>query len=228
VNLTNGSSESVNGDEGSGKQPSAVVDEENFSHNRRQQLIEDFRQRAFEIRDDAHAEQVAGNLTESAARSYYRGAVESYILQAQQVLETENIEWRDEYLQGAKLGDLVFQPPDALVKFARENIMRMPPGARIPSQKTVSIIGLKDILQAPSPVSVKFSVVLKTQRGIRQEEDSVSKELPRSVLDSAVQMVDRALDDADLGIKVGEKENQTKITDKHVKEVDQWRREHNL
>jgi len=204
-------------------QPSGIVDKEDFSHNRRQQLIEEYRERTFQIRTEAHGQLVAGNLSQRDARRYYRGAVESYLLQVLPVLERDDIEWSQNYLHAVDLGTVEFQPPEALVTYARENVIRLPDGQSVPTPTVRSVTGLRSILDLPAPLSVRYSVVVRDGGGLNRADEIVTKEIPRSIMDSALQLTDKALADADLGINIGEKTNQTKITDKTIEEVDEWR-----
>lgn len=201
----------------------AILDDENYTHSRRQKLIEDKREHAIDVRTDARGQHIAGEISESEALQYYRGALESYVLQIIPVLKREDIEFEENYLTDVKLGELRFEPPAELVEFAEENIQRLVPGSSIPRSKTIPICGLKSITDLPSPLSKTFSVSVRKRGDIQSPSRTVEQELPWSVLDTAMETADRALEDAQLGIKVGEQEKQTKITWELIKEVDQWR-----
>lgn len=203
----------------------AIVDDENYSHSRRQQSIEDSRERAIDVRTEARGQMVSGQLGELKARQYYRGAVESYLLEVIPVLQQDEIDLEKDYLQEVKLGEITFEPPSELVTYAEENIIRLAPGSQVPTARTVEVRGLEEVLSLPSPLSQTWSVIVEQSGGPNREVARTVRELPLSVLDEIMQTTDEALNQLDIGMKVDEKEQQTKITDDLLREVDEWRQQ---
>jgi hypothetical protein len=179
-----------------------VVDEENYSHTRRQKIIEDKREHAIDVRTDARGQQIAGEISKTESLQYYRGALESYILQIIPVLRRDDIDVEDDYLEATELGEVTFTPPSELVQFAEENIERLVPGSKIPRSETYPVKGLVSIVEMPSPLSHEFSVSIRDGGDIRTESVVVEHELPQSVLDKAMEVADQALDEVNIGIEV--------------------------
>jgi len=204
-----------------------VVDEENYSHSRRQQLIEDTRERAVEVRTEARSQMISGQLSRRDARQHYRGAVESYLLQVVPLLRQEqaDADFETDYLEEAEIGTITFEPPSELKQFARDNIIRLANGSKVPTERTVAVRGLETVLSLPSPISQTWSVVVDKAGGPDKRVARTTKELPLSLLDEVMQTTDKALSEFDIGIKLDEKEQQTKITKELLKEVDEWRQQ---
>lgn len=203
----------------------AIVDDENYSHSRRQQSLADGRERAIEVRTEARGQMVSGQLAKKQARQYYRGAVESYLLEVIPVLQQDDIDLEKDYLEGVNLGTITFEPPAELVQYAEDNIIRLAPGSTVPTARSVPVEGLKRVLSLPSPLSQTWSVVVEQSGGPNREVARTVRELPLSVLDQVMQTTDEALNELDIGMKVDEKEQQTKITDDLLREVDEWRQQ---
>lgn len=192
--------------------PTGVAGDENYSHQRRQQMIEDSRERCIEIRTEARSQQIAGQLGETKARQHYRGAVESYLLQIIPLLERDDATVDGEYLDAGEepLGQIAFQPPADLVAFAKDNLIRLADGSQVPQASSVTIGGFKDLLKMPSPISVSWTVVVDSG-SVERRSESVVKEVPIRVLDETVQQADAALDELDIGIELSEKEQEWEI-----------------
>lgn len=195
--------------------PDVVVDdEENYTHARRQQIIEDCRAHAIDIRTEARGQQIVGQISDRDQRRYYRGAVEAFVLQVIPVLtqlDEDNSGFAQSYLDDVELGEVVFKPPEDLRRFAESNIQRLTPGASVPTRTSVPVRGLRSIVEFPSPLSRTFSVSLHDGGRIRSESRVVEEELPRGVLDSAMEMCDRALATADIGLKLGKADEEAEF-----------------
>jgi len=217
-----------NGEQSNEAEPkkTGVVDEENYSHGRRQKLIEDTRERAVEVRTEARSQMISGQLSRRDARQHYRGAVEGYLLHVVPLLRQEqaDADFETDYLQGVEIGTIDFEPPDELRDFARDNIIRLAKGSKVPTQRTVAVRGLETVLSLPSPLAQTWSVVVD-KAGPDKRVARTTKELPLSLLDECMQVTDKALSEFDIGVKLDEKEQQTKITRELLKEVDEWRQQ---
>jgi len=208
-----------------GEQAYAVVDEENYTHNRRQQLIEDYREQALEVRTEARSQVIAGQVGYRQARRFYRSAVESYLLQLVPVLRRDDVEFDRDYLAGIELGSVHFEPPEDLVEYAEENLVRLPDGESVPTAKRIDLVGFEDVLNAESPITVPFSVSTLKGHKIETEDAHVQREIPETILDEVLQKADEALNEIDIGIKTDVKQKQTKITDEHIDELEEWRQQ---
>lgn len=184
---------------------SHVLDEANYSHQRRLRAVHNARDRVMEVRNMVEEELISGTLSEFRARQFYRGAVEALILEIIPVLESDQIRLEDDYLEGVELGTVTVQPPQWLVDYARENINRLAPGASVPSPVSEQVTGLRWILDAPSPVAHEFSVVTQHGKSGVDPKSAVGRaEIPRDVLDNAVRQAAKALEEAEMGLNVGE------------------------
>jgi len=180
----------------------AIVDDENYSHSRRQQSIEDTRERALNVRTEAQGQIVSGQLSELKAQQYYRGAVKTYLIEVISVLQHDEIDLETDYVNGVKLAEITFQPPAELVTYAQENIIRLAPGSQVPTARTVEICGLKEVLSLSSPLSQTWSVVVEKSGGPNREVARTVRELPLSVLDEIMLTADEALNELDIGLEV--------------------------
>jgi len=213
-----------NGDTEVSVEPTSTVDdEENYTHSRRQQALEDAREHALDVRTDARGQYIEGYIDSRAQLEYYRGAVEGYVLQAAPILERTELALSEDYLEGFPLGSITFEPPQELVDIGRDNIGRLAPGAQIPTPTSFDVIGLQDILQLPSPLSTEFGVTLLRNGDEDEHTATVTAELPQTVLDRALQVTDMALAEADIGVQLSDDEQTKKITMDMIREVDEWR-----
>jgi hypothetical protein len=131
--------------------------------------------------------------------------VEALILEILPILESDQIRLDRDYLEGADLGTVTVEPPDWLVQHARENINRLAPGATVPTPVHEQVQGLRWILDAPSPLAHEFSVVTQHGKSGVEPKSAVGKaETPRDVLDNAVRQAGKALEEAEMGLNVGE------------------------
>jgi hypothetical protein len=177
-----------------------IVDEDNQSHKARQQTLQRTRDELIETRKDAHMEMIAGSLTKPQARQIYRSAVDSLLIQLNPILERHETD--EDYLTGVALGSITFEPPDELVEYARDNIIRLPDGVTVPTTETVTITGLKQLHELP--VTLGRSWTVATVKGTRHEERSrtVQTTVPFDVLDEATQQADNAMHDLGLGFEI--------------------------
>ena len=184
---------------------SHVIDEADYSHHRRLKAVHNARDRVMEVRNMVEEELISGTLSEFRARQFYRGAVEALILEILPILESDQIRLEDDYLDGVDLGTVTVQPPQWLVKHARENINRLAPGASVPTPVSEQVTGLRWILDAPSPVAHEFTVVTQHGKSGVDPESAIGRaEIPRDVLDNAVRQAGKALEEAEMGLNVGE------------------------
>jgi len=112
---------------------SHVIDESQYSHKRRLQAIHNARDRVMEVRNAVEERLIEGAISEYHARRYYRGAVESLIMEVLPLLRHEEVTLEEDYAEGVEVGQIRVDPPEALVEYARANVDRMPPGGSVPS-----------------------------------------------------------------------------------------------
>jgi hypothetical protein len=194
-------------DSGSSRQPEPgqISDEENYSHQRRLQAIQDAREFVVETRNRVENATAAGNLTRTKALQLYRSALESYIIQIMPVLESDEIEFSEDYKTGVPLGTVELAPPEEFQEEARGKIDQMPPGAGVPTAVTYSVEGLETVLKLPDELGKEFSYACYTGREMPEiYREQVSKQVPKEVLDNGVYYANRALEEAELGLKMGE------------------------
>lgn len=184
---------------------SKVIDDANFSHQRRLAAIHDAHSRVMEVRNAVEDELIRDRISELNARRYYRGAVEALILEVLPVLESDEIPLEKNYAEGIPLGRVTISPPEHLLSRARANINRLTPGATVPEPVTVEVVGLRDVLEKPSPLVHSFSLSLRQGRDdVELMQGTSQSELPRGLLDRAVQEATQALEEADMGLDIGE------------------------
>jgi len=206
---------------------SKVVDEERETHSRRKRLIEEYRERAYRVRTEANSMAISGRLGDNELRRLYRKHVETYLLQTVPLLTRDEIRTDTimRILSEQPLGEVRFEPPERLSKYAQRHLARLPPGAGVPTPKTVSVVGIQDIVRLPSPLTVEWSVSMQTRDGVSTQTASKQQELPQHILDTAMQLTDKALAAADMGVDIEQQEQQTKIDKKLLEEVEEWRLE---
>lgn len=184
---------------------SHVIDESHYSHTRRLRAIHNSHDRVLDVRNAVEDRLISGAISEYHARRYYRGAVEAFVMEVMPVLRSDDIQLSTDYAREVELGSVTIRPPEDLVRFARDNIDRMPPGASVPTPVRNHITGVESILTLPSPFTHRFSVTVKEGRdGVQVYSRDVQQELPRDLLDNAVQATTRALEDAQMGLNIGE------------------------
>lgn len=179
---------------------SQVTDLDQLSHQEKQALLEKSRERVLEVRTEARGRMAAGKLSRMQARQYYRGAIETLLIQLNPILERH--ETGENYLEGVNLGTINFTPTEELVEYAEDNIIRLPKGCKVPTPKTVEIDGLRSIIELPSPLQVSWQVTVDKKGGPEQKKSAEQKEIPFAVLDSTMQTVDRAMNDIGLGYEI--------------------------
>lgn len=179
-----------------------VVDDENYSHNRRLKAIHDARDRVIDVRNAVAEHQIQRSLSDSQALAFYRRAVEGYVLESLPVLRSEDVGSED-YLEGVELGEVVFRPSDSFVAEAKASVGRLAPGCSVPAATAVTIEGVEAILSLPSPLQHRFTyAVVQGRQDFETRSEVVSTELPRDVLDAALQAIDEALDEANIGLDI--------------------------
>lgn len=182
---------------------SSVIDDQQYSHTRRLRAIHNAHDRVLKVRNAVDDRAISGQLDDYHARRYYRGAVESFVMEIMPVLTTTEIGFRKDYADGVDLGTLNVRPPDGLVTYARQNIRRLPPGAQVPTADEIQVNGVKSVLDLPSPIRRTFSVPLTTRHDVEVVTRVVEQELSRDILDSCVQYAMQALEEAEIGLNVG-------------------------
>jgi len=183
---------------------SHVIDDAQYSHKRRLQAIHNAQDRVMEVRNAVEERLIEGAITEYHARRYYRGAVESFIMEVLPLLRHEEVSLDEDYAREVEIGEVRVEPPADLVEFARSNVDRMPPGGTVPSTYERTVVGLETILELPSPITRQFSVAIHTGGSVQTVARAVETELSRGLLDSAVHLTTEALEDAQMGLNIGE------------------------
>lgn len=183
---------------------SHVIDDAQYSHKRRLQAIHNAQDRVMDVRNAVEERLIEGAISEYHARRYYRGAVESLIMEVLSLLQDDEVRLDKDYAQQVEIGKVRVDPPEELVDFARSNVDRMPPGGSVPSTYETTIHGLKTILDLPSPITRQFSVAVHTGGSVQTLARTVETELSRRLLDSAVNLTSEALGEAQMGLNIGE------------------------
>jgi len=178
--------------------------DENYSHQRRQQRLEEAREHALNIRMDARGQAIEGAITHTDQLAYYRGAVEGYVIEAIGILDRDEVELSKDYLEQVHLGTVRFEPPAELVEIGKENIEQLAPGAEIPTPSERDVFGLRSLLEAPSPLLEEFAVVLLRNGNTEEITRTVPVEIPQHVLDRAIEVTDKALAEAGVGVELSE------------------------
>jgi len=198
-------------------------DEEHTTHKRRKRLIEDLREEAINVRMEAHGQQVNGAITRAQARRHYRGAVSTYLREVFQILQAEGVQLSENYEHGVPLGKVVFEPPEDLVTWARENVRKLLPSQQVPTAQVFQIEGLRQVTGLPSPLTHTFAVDYRVGGQTKTKSRTVEAELPQRVLDTAVEKADAALSEAGVGLEIDEGERIVKINRSLLEEVHEWR-----
>lgn len=207
--------------------PRMVVadDGEESSHDRRKRLLEDLREHAINVQLDVRSRQARGQITTQQARIEYRGAVRQYLRETFQILQRDDVTLSKDYLGGVKLGTVTFEPPAELIALAEQHMGQLAPGEQVPTQVTKSVIGLRSVVDLPSPLTHTFTVAYRQGGSIQTQRRTVETELSEQVLDAAVEQADAALSEVELGVQVDEGERVVKIDRDLLEEVDEWRQE---
>lgn len=190
-----------------------VIDDAGYSHHRRLQAIHDARDRVIEVRNAIEEQLINNAIDELRARQYYRGAVKSLVIEIQPILESDQISLSKDYLGSVNLGTVTVEPPQWLVDHARDHINRLAPGEHVPKAETYQVVGLQSIVDLPSPIVKEWSVVTRGGRRRRTVERAVGRtDLSRSVLDGAVREIGEALEEAEMGLNIGEDRPHNSLT----------------
>lgn len=179
-----------------------VVDDESFSHQRRLRAIHDSHDRVIEVRNAVEERLIEGAISEHHARRFYRGSIESFLMELLPLLQHDDVELQTNYADGVEIGEFAVDPPQELIDFARANIDRLPPGGSIPTTWSATIDGLATIRELPSPICRHFSVAVHTGGGVEKISRSVEVELDRRLLDNVVHIATEAMEDAEMGLDV--------------------------
>jgi hypothetical protein len=198
-------------------------DGEESSHDRRKRLLEDLREHAINVQLDVRSRQARGQISTQQARTEYRGAVRQYLRETFQILQRDDVTLSADYLGGIELGAVTFDPPRELVALAEQHLGRLAPGEEVPTRATKQIVGLRAVVDLPSPLTHTFSVAYRQGGAIRTERRTVKAELSEQVLDRAVEQADAALSEVELGVQVDAGEQVVKIDRDLLEEVDEWR-----
>lgn len=181
-----------------------VIDESHYSHGRCLRSVHDIREEVQTAKAALNEATLYDKTTQHRARRYYRGEVERFIEEVLPLLKHDGLDFQHDYLEGVKIGTVRIEPPNDLVKFARSNIDRMPPGGSVPTPWQTEIYGLKTILELPSPITRQFSVAIHTGGSVETVSRTVQSEVSLRLLQSAFRATRQALEDADMGFLVGE------------------------
>jgi len=200
-------------------------DDEHSTHTRRKRILEDLREEAISVRMEAHGKQVNGEITQAQARQHYRGAVSGYLREVFQAITADGVELSKDYENGIHLGEVVFEPPEGLVRFARDNMRRLLPEQTVPSKRTFPVRGLRQVTDLPSPLSYTFTVDYRSGGQTQTKSRTVESELPQRVLDNAIEEANQALGEVGVGLDIDEGDRIVKIDRDLLEEVDQWRRD---
>lgn len=208
-----------------GQQMEIRDDDEHSTHTRRKRLLEDLREKAISDRMEAHAQQVSGQISQSQARRYYRGSVSGYLKEVFQAISADEVSLQKDYEHEVYLGEVVFEPPDALVQFARDNMHRLLPEQTVPSPVKMDIVGLRQITQLPSPLSYTFTVDYRSGGKMETKASTVETELSQRVLDNAIEEANEALSEVGVGLDINEGDRVVKIDRDLLEEVHEWRQD---
>jgi hypothetical protein len=183
----------------------SVIDDELYSHKRRLQAIHDAHDRCINVRNAVEDGRITGAISQQQGWRYYRGAIESLLMEVLPALQSDFLSLDRDYVHGVHLGSVTIEPPQSLVAFARDNMERLPAGATVPQPLTHEVIGLRQIIDLPSPLGHEFSVpVYDSRDSIDVRREQVTTEIPRDVLDEALQQIAHALEKSDMGLNVGQ------------------------
>jgi len=215
-----------------GHQPDLQIredaDSDQSTHTRFIRVLNELREEAIAVRMDIAGAQAAGQVSELEARQNYRGAVAQYLREAFSVLARDDVDLERDYLDGVQLGTVTFHPPDSLLQWCDNNRTKMLPGETVPQPQTAAVEGLRDVTDAPSPLTRTFTVNYRQGGDIEAKQETVHTELSLRTLDTAMELATTALGEVGVGIELDEGEQQTKIDDDLKDEVIEWREAHGL
>lgn len=181
-----------------------IMDKDELSHLRKQQKIEETREQALDIRTEAYGRMVAGRLSPQQACQQYRGVVNTLLVQIVPLLEQHAPE--SEFLHDVPIGELEFQPPEELVEYAEDNLVRLADPCTVPTTETVEIRGLKTVLEAGSPLQASWHITVEKGHEYEEKQATVQQELGFGMIDKAVQHADRAMDELGFGMNTDDSE----------------------
>jgi hypothetical protein len=187
---------------------SDLTDEEGVSQRLRLKAIHKAHDHAADARLQVKQALAYGELDRRDARDVFRAAVETYLMEIEPLLlgYLDDVDDEDNPLTPrardlwlhANLGAMTVEPPDRLRQVANTDQTRRAAGASGPSAKRVSVSGLNQVLEMPSPLSIEWQTVARQGAGTHQQHRaSRDVQLSLDVLDQAFRRANELL--AELG-----------------------------
>lgn len=153
-----------------------------YKQYRRLQDINDARKAVQEARTQAREAILLGH-DERAALATYRTRLEEYIFELRSIARKAG---HAELLEGEKLGHVVFEPPPKLVQLHESKDVEVLTSPDRLEKRARYFHGLDSIIQAPSPLSETFEIVVKRKhQGRTTVSRTVQQEISFDVLDNA-------------------------------------------
>lgn len=203
------------------------VDIDEIVNTRRVRSLFDAREDCRKMRTEAKMK-TDGRGGEAAATAY-RNVLESCVRECEPLFaKTDN---GRRYWTDYRFGTFEIKP-------TTEEIPGDGPGRRIagsgeqiinePEANTVDVRGLNSLFQLASPTAVQVQVRQRSKRlgeGYTAKNITAERQIPFDILDRMYSAVNSYLNELGLGIDIQDAEQQTKVDDDLLNEVEAWRRE---
>ena len=203
------------------------VDIDDLVNTRRVRSLFDAREDCRKMRTEAKMK-TDGRGGEAAATAY-RNVLESYVRECEPLFAKTESGRR--YWTEYRFGKFKIKP-------TTEEIPGDGPGRRIagsgeqiinePDENTVDVRGLNSLFQMSSPAVVRVQIRKRSKRlseGYTAKNITAERQIPFDILDRMYSAVNSYLNELGLGIDIQEGEQQTKVDDDLLNEVEAWRRE---
>lgn len=165
-----------------------------------------------------------------AASTAYRNVLESYVRECEPLFaKTDN---GRRYWTEYRFGTFKIKPETKPIPGDGPGSGRQIAGSgeqiiNEPEANTVDVRGLNSLFQLASPTAVQVQVRQRSKRlseGYTAKNITAERQIPFDILDRMYSAVNSYLNELGLGIDVQEGEQQTKVDDDLLNEVEAWRR----
>lgn len=142
--------------------------------------IHDARKRAIETKQSIYKAWIAGRINYETATRMYRGVVEDYVIEIEDLIHSSGDDLDDDYWNGVWLGDI-----------------------ELPNGETRRIRGLRSILELPEKMEVSYQKqVAHPRKGTTTEEVTEEVDIPMEIPRAAFQHCNHFLSDIGLELDI--------------------------
>lgn len=171
---------------------------EDYVEQRRQKEVLDAVQFVLKTQNENKIEFERGVIDIETRRAEVRTAVESLIMETEQIIKKAGDE---ALLEGKPLGSVSLQPPSELVSFVKNSDNRVWGDSSLTAKKVQTIYGVRGFLNAPETFTATWSVKADVRgQGPQEVPMSASIRMPVAVSMSVFRAIKRFLSDVELDL----------------------------